>query len=301
MKRFLNKISVIFPTKIAKALKNIATGIKAINENLAALMSFLMETETEEKRLICDYEDNDTSKIYCGYDVKINDFITIRQPSVREIIEYGDNKYYSMVHTLCSVGADLKWQLDDMGIDYTKIEDFELFYSILAMRFSVKETRILFGDKIDFSKMLVMYNKELDEHVMIQKFEDGSFVQIDRYVYSCIMNILRKIHKMKRNDEIPANETTRKILIEDARDEYEMNKSKKTKSYLLPLLSTVVSTNGGNRKYVLDLNIYAFMDCVARFGKIKNADLLLSSGYSGFGIDLKKIDKEETNWMGDLD
>nr|DAH15407.1 MAG TPA: hypothetical protein [Caudoviricetes sp.] len=264
-------------------------------------MSFLMETETEEKRLICDYEDNDTSKIYCGYDVKINDFITIRQPSVREIIEYGDNKYYSMVHTLCSVGADLKWQLDDMGIDYTKIEDFELFYSILAMRFSVKETRILFGDKIDFSKMLVMYNKELDEHVMIQKFEDGSFVQIDRYVYSCIMNILRKIHKMKRNDEIPANETTRKILIEDARDEYEMNKSKKTKSYLLPLLSTVVSTNGGNRKYVLDLNIYAFMDCVARFGKIKNADLLLSSGYSGFGIDLKKIDKEETNWMGDLD
>lgn len=301
MKKVLNKISVIFPTKIAKALKNIATGIKAINENLAALMSFLMETETEEKRLICDYEDNDTSKIYCGYDVKINDFITIRQPSVREIIEYGDNKYYSMVHTLCSVGADLKWQLDDMGIDYTKIEDFELFYSILAMRFSVKETRILFGDKIDFSKMLVMYNKELDEHVMIQKFEDGSFVQIDRYVYSCIMNILRKIHKMKRNDEIPANETTRKILIEDARDEYEMNKSKKTKSYLLPLLSTVVSTNGGNRKYVLDLNIYAFMDCVARFGKIKNADLLLSSGYSGFGIDLKKIDKEETNWMGDLD
>lgn len=301
MKRFLNKISVIFPTKIAKALKNIATGIKAINENLAALMSFLMETETEEKRLICDYEDNDTSKIYCGYDVKINDFITIRQPSVREIIEYGDNKYYSMVHTLCSVGADLKWQLDDMGIDYTKIEDFELFYSILAMRFGVNETRILFGDKIDFSKMLVMYNKELDEHVMIQKFEDESFVQIDRYVYSCIVNILRKIHKMKRNDEIPANETTRKILIEDARDEYEMNKSKKTKSYLLPLLSTVVSTNGGNRKYVLDLNIYAFMDCVARFGKIKNADLLLSSGYSGFGIDLKKIDKEETNWMGDLD
>lgn len=301
MKRFLNKISVIFPTKIAKALKNIATGIKAINENLAALMSFLMETETEERRLVCDYADNDATKIYCGYDVKINDFITIRQPSVREIIEYGDNKYYSMVHTLCSVGADLKWQLDDMGIDYTKIEDFELFYSILAMRFSVKETRILFGDKIDFSKMLVMYNKELDEHVMIQKFEDGSFVQIDRYVYSCIMNVLRKIHKMKRNDEIPANEATRKILIEDARDEYEMNKNKKTKSYLLPLLSTVVSTNGGNRKYVLDLNIYAFMDCVARFGKIKNADLLLSSGYSGFGIDLKKIDKEETNWMGDLD
>ena len=49
------------------------------------------------------------------------------------------------------------------------------------------------------------------------------------------------------------------------------------------------------------MKIYAFMDSVARIGKIKNAELLLQSGYSGFGIDLKKLNKEETNWLGELD
>ena len=43
------------------------------------------------------------------------------------------------------------------------------------------------------------------------------------------------------------------------------------------------------------------MDSVARVSKIKNAELLLQSGYSGFGIDLKKIDRETLNYMGELD
>ena len=67
-----------------------------------------------------------------------------------------------MIYTLCSVGADLKWQLDDMGKDYTQIEDYELFYSVLARGFDVEKTKILFGDVIDFSKMQLMYNKQLD-------------------------------------------------------------------------------------------------------------------------------------------
>ena len=42
------------------------------------------------------------------------------------------------------------------------------------------------------------------------------------------------------------------------------------------------------------------MDAVQRIEKIKNANLLMQSGYSGFGIDLKKIDRESLNWMGEL-
>ena len=48
------------------------------------------------------------------------------------------------------------------------------------------------------------------------------------------------------------------------------------------------------------MNIYAFMDSVARISKIKNSELLLQSGYSGFGIDLKKVNSDETNWLGEL-
>lgn len=300
-KKILNRISSAFTSKIVLSLENIIVGLKTINDNFSALMKFLMKPPEEEKELVCLFEDNDDTKIYRGYSVKINDHITIRQPSVDEIIEYGDNKYYGMIYTLCSVGADLKWQLDDMGKDYTQIEDYELFYSVLARGFDVEKTRILFGDVIDFSKMQLMYNKQIEEVVMVQVFEDGSYLQIDRYAYTCIVCILRQMHKIKRNNEMPGNEATRKILIEDAREEYEQNKDKKPKSHMLPLISTMVAENGFNRDNILNLNINAFMDGVARITKIKNAELLLQSGYSGFGIDLKKLNKDETNWMGDLE
>ena len=48
------------------------------------------------------------------------------------------------------------------------------------------------------------------------------------------------------------------------------------------------------------MKIYAFMDSVKRISKIQNAGLLLQSGYSGFGVDLQKIDKKQLDYMGDL-
>lgn len=302
-KKILNRISSAFTSKIVLSLENIVVGLKTINDNFSSLMRFLMKPPEEKKELVCLFEDNDDTKIYRGYSVKINDYITIRQPSLDEIIEYGEHKYYSMVYTLCSVGADLKWQLDDMGVDYTQIEDFELFYSVLSRGFNVEKTKILFGDTIDFSKMQLLYNKQLQENVLVQVFDDGSCLQIDRYAYTCIVSVLRKMHKIKRNDELPGNETTRQILIEDAREEYEASKDKPAKAYLLSLISSVVNSEGFKRndETVFDMKIYAFMDSVARIGKIKNAELLLQSGYSGFGIDLKKINKDEINWMGDLE
>ena len=150
--------------------------------------------------------------------------------------------------------------------------------------------------------MQLMYNNNLQENVLVQFFDDETYIQIDRYVYNAIVSTLRKIHRIKRNDEIPGNEATRQILIEDARDEYEENKNKPAKPYLLPLVSAMVNSTGFKRddKSVFGMNIYAFMDSVARISKIKNSELLLQSGYSGFGIDLKKVNSEETNWLGEL-
>ena len=49
------------------------------------------------------------------------------------------------------------------------------------------------------------------------------------------------------------------------------------------------------------MKINAFMDSVKRIGKIKNADLLLQSGYSGFGVNLKDIEKKQLDWLGELE
>lgn len=248
-------------------------------------------------------DEYDELKIYGGNSYRINDDISIRQPDLGEIRDYGEKRYFNMVHTLCSVGADLKWQLEDIGIDYTKIPDYELFYSILTGGYCKEDTKILFGNTLDFSQMKIVHDDNIKDNVMIQFLENGDQIRIDKFIYSSIVNILRKMHKFKRNDEIPGNETTRQILIDDAREEYEENKNKPSKSYLLPLISTMVNSEGFKRNdiTVFDMKIRAFMDSVSRVSKIKNAELLLQSGYSGFGIDLKKIDKESLNYMGELD
>ena len=301
-KRILNRISSAFTGKIVSKLENITTGLRIISDNFSTLMAYLMKPPEEKVELVCNYEDNDEIKIYRGYNIKINDHITIRQPSLGEIAEYGESAYYGMVYSLCSVGADLKWQLDDMGVDYTQIEDFDLFSQVLSRGYDVNKTKILFGETLDFTKMQLKFNKKLEENVLIQVFENGTYIQIDRYVYTAIVDVLRKMHRLKRNNELPGNEATRQILIEDARDEYEENKGKPRKSYLQSLISSMVNSPGFKRDDTtdFDMKIYSFMASVARIGKIKNAELLLQSGYSGFGIDLKKIDKNETNWMGDL-
>ena len=56
-----------------------------------------------------------------------------------------------------------------------------------------------------------------------------------------------------------------------------------------------------NHAQIWDMKINAFLDSVKRISKIKNADLLLQSGYSSFGVNLKEISNDQINWLGELD
>ena len=93
------------------------------------------------------------------------------------------------------------------------------------------------------------------------------------------------------------------ILIEDAKEAYLRNQNREYHSYLKNLISSMINSEGFkyNHSQVWDMKINAFMDSVNRITKIKNSDLLLQSGYSGFGIDLSKIDDKKLNWLGELD
>jgi hypothetical protein len=126
---------------------------------------------------------------------------------------------------------------------------------------------------------------------------------IDEYTYDVITDTLRKMHLLKKNEQLPANESTKMILIEDARDEYEANKTKEYHSQLKNLVSSMINSEGFKYSHseVWQMKINAFLDSVQRVTKIKNAGLLLQSGYSGYGINLKNISKKETDWLGELE
>lgn len=206
-----------------------------------------------------------------------------------------------MLYQLTATPQSMKFQLWDSGIDYTSITSYQLFYSILYKIYPQEKTSIIFGD-LDFSNFQIMQLNDNGAIILYQNIQ-GDEVFIDEYSYSVIVDYLCKSHFIERDEKIPANESTKMILIEDARDEYNRNKTKENHSQLKNLISSMINNEGFkyNHTQVWDMKINAFMDSVKRISKTKNAMLLLQSGYSGYGINLKDIDKKQLDWLGELE
>ncbi len=243
--------------------------------------------------------------LYRGHSHRINGDISIHVPTLGEICAYGEASYFSMVHTLCSVGIDLCWQLEEAGIAFDEISDFKLFYSLLCKRYDTEQTKILFGDILNF-KSMKLYQDDTGAFYLRQETtaKDGTAktITLNEADYLETVKYLRALHNLKRNNAVAGSKSCRMAFIEDAKAEYEAHLQEPRQSHLLPLISTMVNFDGFKRddRTVWDMNIFAFMDSVKRIDKIRNAGLLLQSGYSGFGIDLKKVKKEELDYMGEL-
>ena len=273
--------------------------------------------------------DVDELKIYRGSDIRITDKIVVTQPTIDQIIEFGEKKYFYAVHTLTGVGADFKWQLwDYFGIDYTQIEDFELFKRMICGLLSSKKKvyeelkkhpeqyeehtskmteedweELLFNplslvlkdiDLADFEKYESDKNNET---ILYDKEHD---ITIDRFVYAKIVDAVRKIHGFKRNNEIPGNEETKMILIDDARDDAMMSSRKEYKSVLRPLISALaVKTGQLGSDSIWNTKVNMFFDAIKRINKIQDATLLLQGAYAGFSS-LKGVNKERLDWAGDI-
>lgn len=238
--------------------------------------------------------DVDDLQLYFGDDYIINDYIKITQPTIGKIVDYGEAKYFSMVYTLSAIPSDMKSQLWDMGLDWCEVEDFQLFM-MLVQTLTPDRTSILFGD-LDFSKLKPFRNNQNGDIVLADK-ETG--IIIDQMIYLRIMSYLRKLHNIKPKVEKAANKTTKKILIEEDRQKLLIAKDKPFKSYLLPLISAIKVKQGYTKDYVRNMGLYEFFDDVSRAQIIDQANHLLNGAYCGMA-DLKKVPKQDFNWMREL-
>ena len=206
-----------------------------------------------------------------------------------------------MIYQLTATPQSMKVQLWDMGIDYTNITAFELFYSMLYKLCPQAKTSILFGE-LDLTRFKIMRRKS-DESVLLYQSINNEPVIIDEFTYHIITDYLRKVHMIPKDETIPANETTKRILIEDAREEYRKNKTTEYHSQLKNMISAMINCEGFKYSHseVWNMKIHSFIDSVKRVSKIKNAELLLQSGYSGFGVNLREVSARQLDWLGELD
>lgn len=86
----------------------------------------------------------DMTQMYYRQPFKVNDRITIYQPSVGDIIEFGENDFYnSVLNPFVTNSTSYRVMLWDNGIDWNKTSDFELFAMLYK---SISSTELLFHD-----------------------------------------------------------------------------------------------------------------------------------------------------------
>lgn len=238
-------------------------------------------------------------KFYFGDDFVINDMITLHHPTIGDIVDIGENDYFSAVYTLSGIPSGMKSQLWDLGICWMDLSDFEYFY-LVTRSIPVDKTRVFFGD-LDFTKFQLMENTQNGELVMAQQLNDGRVCVIDNHIYLQLVTAIRRMHNIKVKPEKAASETVKRILIEEDRKKIMQARSKETTSQLLPMISSLVNCSEFkyDLKSIRSLPMYAFLDSLSRIQMIKNASALLQGCYSGM-IDTKKINKKDLNWMRDM-
>lgn len=241
----------------------------------------------------------DELKLYLGSDIKIASGITLYQPTIGEIANYNEAEYFTMANTLCATPSSMKVALDDMKLDYMKVDDFQLFM-MLCQSLTPDKTRPLLGD-LDLTKFTPRSYGDTDEVVLFngEYDEEGRPIIINTIIYDALATYIRKMHNFKKQVDKVANEITRKVLIDDERKTAQRNKDKPYKSFLVPLISSLQGRQGYTKEYICNMGLYEFMNQIARTQIIVQADAALGGMYSGF-VDTKKMDKTVLDWTRDI-
>ena len=238
----------------------------------------------------------DELQLYLGLDYQVTDKIAIHQPTITEVAEFGEQKYYSTVFVLTCIPSDMKAQLEDLGFNYMEVPDFDLFL-LLTRTLKQEDTSLLFGD-LDFSKMTIAKDEENGETVLVD-VEAG--IKIDKFVYARLVNFLRKVHGIKPKVEKAANETTRQILIELDRQRMAKASKEKKHSQLKQFISSLMRNPACtlSLEEIKKLTIYQLVDTFAGAQVFTSTNALLIGSYSGM-VDTKKISRSQFDWTRDI-
>ena len=245
----------------------------------------------------------DIMKMYFGEDYVVCEGFVIHQPTIGEIIEYGESEFWSMVSLFCSNPTSMRLPLWENGIDWNNISDFELFI-LLTNSLTPEKTKILFGD-IDFSQFRVVSDSK-NENGLVMVYMPNPTIQIDENMYKDTVGYLRIMFDIHPKVEKAKGKATKEEIIwgekQDLNISLKKQKKKKWKpSTLFPLISAALNHPGFKYKKseLKDVGIVEFMDSVKRLQVYESTTSLMTGMYMGM-LDLKDFNlNKELNWARD--
>ena len=223
---------------------------------------------------------------------KINDYISVRIPTVGEVME-NEEEYLGIISMIVATPCDMMVQLDDMHVDFTKIDEWELF-CLLFRTLQTKDMSLVFKD-LDLKEFDTAVNKQNGEVVLWNR-RTGAV--IDRAIHDQICRFLREVFGIEKNVKRPANEDARLFMIERARRKLKRLMRQKKKSELEKYIIALVNSKEFKYDYtsVLDLTIYQFYASLHQIIKRVQFDNLMIGCYAGT-VNMKEIDQKDLTWV----
>lgn len=228
--------------------------------------------------------------------IPISQGIEIVVPCVGDILDKQE-EYFATIYSIISTPYDMMVQLDDAGIDFTKINDFDLF-CIMFNRLKKMDTTLVFGE-LDLSGFRPAVNNGTKEIVLRDEEND---ITIDRIVHNSICEEIRDMLKIEKNDKKPGNDEARIYELNKARKRLERAKKKQKKNrgftqlekYIVSLVNSSEFPYDYNS--VLELTITQFYASLTQVIKRVRYDKTMV-GYFAGTIDIDSLPTEDRTWI----
>ncbi|MCM1399916.1 MAG: hypothetical protein NC225_10610 [Clostridium sp.] len=219
--------------------------------------------------------------------------LSVRIPSVGEILE-NEQHYYSVVSSLTTTPFQYMVQLDDMGIDYTTITEYELFKMLFPI-YAQSDLSILFGD-LNTSDFGVYTNHQDNTQII---YSPQNNIMIDEPVYHDFVDVIRKINLFGKVKSKPGNDAAKKYLLEKERKKQNRNARKPYEPYLEKLVIALVNTSEFPYDYnsCMDLSIYRFNQSLKQIQHKIAFDNTMIGVYAGTVDASKMRNKDTLSWI----
>lgn len=229
--------------------------------------------------------------------------IVLYQPTIKDFIECGEDNIYGLIMPFISNSTTYRLQLWKNGVDWNKVSDYEMFLSLFSEEYAneyAQYSHVLFGD-LDIRKFERVIDTQGEEPCpALYNYEQKVF--IDEKVYKHIATYVQAMFNAKPKVEFAKGKSNKLDCIFEDQQKLKHQKKEENKSNMLNMLSFCLNHPGFKYKKseLKEVGIFEFMDSVQRLNLYEGTKALVSGVYSNPFLDGSKLNKDELNFMRNL-
>ena len=227
--------------------------------------------------------------------------LTVKHPTLAEIYdEIGMEEWSFFISLFTTTPYEQMVILDNVGQDYEKISNYDLFLMIFSTIRDFKTFNYMFNK---INGKYFTFRDSVKKQTVIYLGKDGEL--INRQIYNEISNYIRKISGAVSEKQLKfGNNATKKRYLAQQKKKAKREAKRKNKNgndWLENVVSALVwsAESKYNFTTIYDLKIYQIMNGIKRISKSRDVYYKSMGVYSG-NLDPKKLSESDFNWIGKL-